>query len=556
MPRVSAAAPVKAVASLEGSTFPPYNVTKRIGPDRWGECYEAMDTGVKRPVFLTVLKYGATPEEVTTFRNVAGSMARAGHPNVTAVYAAGERDGRHYFAREKWVANSLQDMIHEGKKIEPRVAARVLFTVTTVLLFWDKYKFTHPVLTAGDVTVADNGVIKLTNVVDPAASGTEKELSLQPLANALKQLLPPLDKVPARVKNLLAQAASPAPNLTQLSAEAQATDIELAPKRDVAVSREHVITEELMKRELQRAQLQRNLYLAFIALLILGMAYYVWGQNLFAHTSDAGVMVEIPAGPFLYQKSSTETLPTFWIDKYEVTIKQYNVFLKWTQDPDNDVAPITHPNDKRSNSKFVPLNWNDMIKCVNYGGTSRGQELTKDTPIFNVTYYDAWSYAKWAGKRLPTEKEWEKAARGDKGRLYPWGNEWDASYANVGTDRQGSEIEAKADGFVGPNPVDAMSKDKSQYGVMGMEGNVSEWTDTWDAYRKSSSIQVPIIRGGNFGNYGSQTKSEEMYKLTFRNNMLMPEGEVGKNAMQAFVGFRCVSDKEVKRDELPNLKKK
>ena len=549
MPRVSGGPAVKAVASLEGASFPPYSVTKRIGPDRWGECYEATDTGVKRPVFLTVLKHGATPEEVSTFRNVASSMARAGHPNVTAVYAAGEKDGRHYFAREKWIASSLQDMIHGAKKIEPRVAARVLYTVTTVLLFWDKYKFTHPVLTANDVTVAENGVIKLTNVVDPAIGGTEKELSLQPLANALKQLLPPLDKVPPRVKNLLAQASSASPNLAEISAEAQATDIDLAPKRDVAVSKEHQITEELLRREAQKAKTTQYIYIGAAVVLVLGIAAFFFGRDLMESPPDTNTMVQIPAGPFLYQKSSTETLPEFWIDKYEVTIQQYNVFLKWTQNSDNDVSTITHPDDKRTSTKFVPLFWNEIIGCVNYGRTFRGQKLTLYTPIFNITYYDAWSYARWAGKRLPTEKEWEKAARGDKGRLYPWGNEWEASYANTGTDAQLTEFEGKADGFVGPNPVDAMPKDRSQYGVIGMEGNVSEWTDTFDAYYKSKSMQVPIIRGSNYGNYNSKTKSEEMYKLTFRNNMLMPEGEVGARAMQVYVGFRCASDKEVRKDK-------
>ncbi|PTY03418.1 hypothetical protein DB346_05920 [Verrucomicrobia bacterium LW23] len=564
MPRVTVSAHgggpvVKAVASLEGASFPPYSVTRRVGLDRWGECYEATDTGVKRPVFLTVLKYGATPEEVASFRNAASAMARAGHPNVTAVYAAGEKDGRHYFAREKWTATSLHEMILGAKKLEPRIAARVLYTVTTVLLFWDKYQFTHPVLSAQDVTVADNGVIKLANIVDPAVGHSEKEMSLAPLAEALRQLLPPLDKVPPRVKALLTAASGPKPNLAEISTEAQAVDIELAPKRDVAVSKEHQLTEELIRREKERALMTKYAVIGSLALALLAAVGFIWGRSLYelARPKDIGVMVRVPAGPFLYQTSSTIELPEFWIDKYEVTIDEYNKFLRWTQNADNDVASITHEKDKRAGAtKFFPMNWDDVGKVAQYGGTYRGQKITLDTPVFGVTFYDAWSYAKWAGKRLPTEQEWEKAARGTKGNLYPWGNNWEPSYANTGMDSKLSSVPGKVDGYIGPCPVDAMGRDVSPFGVVGMAGNVSEWTNSWGPYERMKSYEVPVIRGANFDNYGSKTQDENIYKLTFRNLRLMAEGSVAdRNSMQLFVGFRCVSDKEIRKGELPNLRK-
>lgn len=94
---------VDALGAVEGQIWPPYKVGKFVGRDRWGDCYEAFDQGVKRKVYVSVLRAGATQEEVTNFQNQSAAMARAGHPNVTSVFVAGERNGRHYLpANSGW----------------------------------------------------------------------------------------------------------------------------------------------------------------------------------------------------------------------------------------------------------------------------------------------------------------------------------------------------------------------------------------------------------------------------------------------------------------------
>ena len=86
-----------ALSSLEGREFPPFQLGKKQPPDRWGDCYAAYDTGVKRDIFITVCHAWATPEDAARFRETAASMARAVHPNVQAVYQAGAYQGRDYF---------------------------------------------------------------------------------------------------------------------------------------------------------------------------------------------------------------------------------------------------------------------------------------------------------------------------------------------------------------------------------------------------------------------------------------------------------------------------
>jgi serine/threonine-protein kinase len=141
-------------------------------------------------------------------------------------------------------------------------------------------------------------------------------------------------------------------------------------------------------------------------------------------------MVLVPEGDFEFgEKKAKAHLPAFYIDKTEVSNAAYAAFCSATGRP----LPKGFPQDK-----------------PNY-------------PVVNVTVLDAHQFANWAGKRLPTSKEWEKAARGEDGRTFPWGNEKDSARANVG----GRDLEA----------VDSHADGASPYGVLNMVGNVWEYVE-------------------------------------------------------------------------------
>jgi serine/threonine protein kinase len=170
--------------------------------------------------------------------------------------------------------------------------------------------------------------------------------------------------------------------------------------------------------------------------------------------------VSIPAGPFLYgeRKQRKEIAEAYEIGKYPVTNAQYKLFLD-----DN-------PNHQ------VPGDWDSSRRMYPSGKANH--------PVVNVNWEDAQAFCRWGGYRLPTEVEWEKAARGTDGRTYPWGEEWvDGKYCN--------SLEARPGG---PTPVDQYPTGVSPYGAWDMSGNVWEWTGT------SSGGNWRVIRGGSWFN--------------------------------------------------------
>jgi formylglycine-generating enzyme required for sulfatase activity len=197
----------------------------------------------------------------------------------------------------------------------------------------------------------------------------------------------------------------------------------------------------------------------------------------------AGEMVLIPGGEFVLgttEKDSTAypqqkmNLPAFWIDKYEVTNKQ---FLDFAIEKSYSGEGAKEGKDWRS--FFTP------DKALH--------------PVLYITWNDAKAYCEGQGKRLPTEFEWEKAARGAEGFRYPWGNNWETGKSNTyetGT-RQTTEI--------------GSSGDVSPYGAQDMLGNVQEWTGSWyQSYKgnpkkdENYGQRFRVVRGASRMIYGAR----------------------------------------------------
>ncbi|MGO8673033.1 MAG: SUMF1/EgtB/PvdO family nonheme iron enzyme [Capsulimonadaceae bacterium] len=206
---------------------------------------------------------------------------------------------------------------------------------------------------------------------------------------------------------------------------------------------------------------------------------------------DGAEMVYVPGGPFQMGDSDrsdnpvhTVTLSSYYIYKNDVTVEMYKNFCAATG---------------RAMPPEPPWGWDNG-----------------SYPIVNVTWNDAKAYCDWAGVHLPTEAQWEKAARGTDGRQYPWGNDWDPSRcANSVSSNHGPS----------PMPVGSYPSGASIYGAMDMAGNVWNWCSDWynADYCKSDHGSDPagpdggsrrVLRGGS-----GATKYPGLFRASYRNNL-------------------------------------
>jgi formylglycine-generating enzyme required for sulfatase activity len=187
-----------------------------------------------------------------------------------------------------------------------------------------------------------------------------------------------------------------------------------------------------------------------------------------------------------------------------------------------------HPDQPGTLKSHRPEQWAQTLAAARGGGVINNQRVDLNCPAVDVTWWDAFAYARWKGRHLPTEEQWEKAARGPEGRHYPWGEKDDPGAANLkdtSTEKAGDKAHAYGE------PVNRHKKDASFYGVLGMAGNVEEWTGSWVNHPDYPDVLVPVVRGGDFA-----TKSSDGL-LTDRHPSKSPDQHT------LLRGFRTVSDK-------------
>jgi len=205
---------------------------------------------------------------------------------------------------------------------------------------------------------------------------------------------------------------------------------------------------------------------------------------IIVNTKENSILIEIPAGKFEMGDGGdkhTVYLDRYYIGVYTVTNRQYKQFVDETGH---------RPPDKSDWSSNTPI-WKGKSYLESY----------TDHPVVCVSWEDAVTYCRWAGGTLPTEAQWEKAARGPKGFTYPWGNDWDQNLCR-NSNNKGSQTTCT---------VYEYPKGASGYGCYNLSGNVWEWCSDWygSDYYKNSPPKNPtgpdtgsgrVNRGGSWGN--------------------------------------------------------
>ena len=240
--------------------------------------------------------------------------------------------------------------------------------------------------------------------------------------------------------------------------------------------------------------------------------------------SPGGEMVFVPAGAFWMGSNEGDAdegpvhqvyLEAFWIDRYEVTNAQYAEFLNATQGDQGRCGGHICADTKVENPDSHLLYQEGRYVA------ERGYDAH---PVIEVSWYGAKAYCEHYGKRLPSEAEWEKAARGTEGAAYPWGKEYDPHKLN-------------SDYRVGDTtPVGSYPDGASPYGACDMAGNVWEWVAEWyDAYPGSAyrspffGHKYKVVRGGSWNHPADDARCA-------RRDIAHPDRRL------RVVGFRCARD--------------
>ena len=262
-----------------------------------------------------------------------------------------------------------------------------------------------------------------------------------------------------------------------------------------------------------------------LKILGVGMALLLWAQVSWAADAPPAAagddMALIPAGEFTMgiddagienvtkkvggsrkdQENATpahkETLPDYYMDKYEVTNAQYKKFAEATK-------------------HAAPEFWEE----------GKMPEGKKKHPVVGVSWHDAEAYCKWAGKRLPTEAEWEKAARGTDGRLFPWGDKFARANANT-----------RSGGKENTTPVGSYPAGASPYGCYDMAGNVLEWTASHYLAYPGTKHEDEFYGDERYVSRGGSWDDEDYYATCTSRTIFSPETTF------EHLGFRCSRSK-------------
>ncbi len=577
-----------------GDKIGAYRIEKLIGRGGMATVYKALDELRQRIVAVKVLKkkYSSSLKALARFDREFMALESLNHPNIVRVLDKGVEHGINYFVMEYVDGASFSRWLRR-KKLTFNTKAQILLQAASALDYAHRRGIVHRdvkpdnilIDRTGKVRIADFGIAQITKSGLPLTSitvvssfmGTADYMAPEQRVNAKavdhradifsfgvmmyevftgklpighfavpSQLNPEVSK---RMDGIILRA------LQQNPAERYQSIVELAEdlKRETEASgwkkfkaRLSLILEtESLKRLITLRALGATSILAIIVLSMLwlfsvlgkgpqieqttapspstpttapGMA----GQSPPDQPTDTPPrMIYVPAGEFIMGNESEFSnespkrkvyLDAFYIDQYEVTNAEYKEFIDATGHPMPYISALW----------AEPFNWRNGTYPPGKG----------DHPVVLVSWNDAAAYAKWAGKRLPTEAEWEKAARGTDGRAWPWGNDWDIGLCNI-----------KESFINSTTPVYLYEKGKSPYGCFNMAGNAMEWTADWYSekyYARSPTSNPPGPPAGSFkvARGGAWDSNISLYARTGYRHYFSPDKKTPS------IGFRCARSVE------------
>ena len=536
-----------------------YKIEKTLGAGGFAVVYLARDLNLKRKLAIKVL----SPDLITSktvlerFRREAETVAQLSHPHIVPLHFIGQKDDLLYLAMECIDGGSLADWIERDGKLKTEDVIRVISEVASALGYAHKRGVIHRDIKphnvlieaeTGRTLVTDFGIARTAEGSSLTASGmlvgtpaylspeqvtgapTDHRADIYALGVMAYEMLtgqPPFTgPTPTAVlMKRLSEAPTPIAKLRPDTPQVLRDVIEGMLAQDPAerfqsgaeivralggatpVSGHHGTAEIVMKNR-QKKKSQRNMWMAVALGAVLGISALAWAimgrtpPKVAVLPVDSG-MVVIPAGsytigldngPPVARPAHKVDLAAFGLDSLEVSVEDYAKYVA-------------------TGAALQP--WT--------GAQPQGR-----LPVTQVLFAEAGGYCRWKhrdGGRLPTEEEWEAAARGTEARLYPWGNQFELGMANTQSAQRN-----------GPAPVGSFPRGRSPQGVRDLIGNVWEWTSSrYAAYPGGTPVPTTepyyVIRGGAF------SMPDQSATATWR-GAAKPTSESRARDL-AQTGFRC-----------------
>lgn len=492
---------------LIGVQLGDYRLEQRLGLGVWGPTYLATQLSVNRPVGFKVLDLSAAKEENARRQFLADARAKAAvqHPFIVSVFEADEREGCVFYTHEFLDGATLEELAQLGTRLDEKAALHVMKVVGESLNYLWTNNLAHSPVDSRCIRFGRDGIARVANL---ATSRPEPNITpvyeIQTVAAIVSHLTP--ERQSPGLRMLLKRmsggthALTTWPEVLQIvkSLEPKVIPVEAAKIKAADEAAQKAV--EAARKARRKSMLMQIYTLCLVAILIGASVFYIFFSGKRVLTEQ----IQIPAGvyPVGPQGASVE-LGAYDIDKYEVTVGEYAKFIEFCQAQPENEHKYDHPKGDRSVSHVTK----DVLVLIANAKASKtvfsninnsgdpGAAINLDCPMVGVTFWDAYAYAHWKGRDLPTEEEWEAAARGQRGFQYPWGDQVNLKNFNsnagfVAAQPGGNQTEDKFNFW---SPVDKFPEDRSPFKVVGMAGNVAEWV-----YKKEGANENALVKGGSF----------------------------------------------------------
>jgi len=415
--------------------------------------WTATQVSVQREVVISNLRESFEHEEalVEAFFSDVRTKASVEHPLIGSVLEAVHSDGHCFYAREKLLGKSLEEHHEDGMSLSPLNMARIIRGLADAYKYLESQGVATLSVTPNDLFLDERFHCRMVNMVvegevDPMVFTRDKQL----LGLLFHDLLDPNQPGSTRVGSLLdfmADMDREEPltwgQIYDLSDEVERQLAE--PKKEVQIQSSTMP----MKPFISLASAVKLGMLVTVLVIVAGLAYYMATRKEVPELRTVKDLVLIPAGEYPGPDGLAVKSRAFRIDAYEVSIGEYAKFLtalsRLSDDQKNVYQHDYQPKDKTSHE---PDDWSVLYGAAKEAGSWNGLQVDLNYPVVGVDWWDAYAYAEWKGRRLPSREDWYVA--GSSG---------------------GDLVKLRGTGWL---PVDQV--EQTSLGVFGLAGNVSEWT--------------------------------------------------------------------------------